>query len=114
MSWNPIRAYHDSKLRKQIKENLFAVLRKNLRYSGQALDLAGIDMLGVDADGNVKETHAIALQAIEELCREHPEYSVVDFKSGVTIVLTRDVDALDDTIRAFNEKIGVIQRGGKF
>lgn len=113
MSLNSVRMWYDGKKKKELKEELLATLRQNLRNTNDALDLEGVDFRASGLSKAEAEKAALLMEAIQELVREHREYSIVDFSGGLTIVLTRGVEALPKELREFNERIGIIERGGK-
>lgn len=115
-SWNPIRAYEDSKKRKAMKDGLLQLCQMRLLRNSDMIQLgnASIDTKFQDQGREAAQMAGRWTQILEEFCREHPEYSLVLWSGVPALCLTRGVDALPQDIREKNEGEGLILRGGKF
>lgn len=96
----------DSQKRAELKAELLALLQKRHRVIER-----GIQLEGVSLDNPTPETLTLVL-VIQDILREHREYSVIQWPGGISIVRTAGIDNLNKEYQEVNENSNFIVRGG--
>jgi hypothetical protein len=96
----------DSQKRLELKNELLTLLRKRQRDVERGIQLEGITL-----DNPTPETMTLIL-VVQDIVREHREYSVIQWPGGISIVRTAGVDTLNKDFQEVNEKSNYIIRGG--
>lgn len=96
----------DSHKRLELKNELLTLLRKRQRDVERGIQLEGITL-----DNPTPETLTLIL-VVQDIVREHREYSVIQWPGGISIVRTAGVDTLNKDFQEVNEKSNYIIRGG--
>jgi hypothetical protein len=96
----------DSQKRSELKAELLALLQKRHRVIER-----GIQLEGVSLDDPTPETLTLVL-VVQDIIREHREYSVIQWPGGISIVRTAGIDNLNKDFQEVNENSNYIVRGG--
>lgn len=96
----------DSQKRAELKAELLDLLQKRHRVIER-----GIQLEGVSLDNPTPETLTLVL-VIQDIIREHREYSVIQWPGGISIVRTAGIDNLNKDYQEVNENSNFIVRGG--
>lgn len=96
----------DSQKRAELKAELLDLLQKRHRVIER-----GIQLEGVSLDNPTPETLTLVL-VIQDIIREHREYSVIQWPGGISIVRTAGIDNLNKDYQEVNENSSFIVRGG--
>lgn len=103
---NSLSFITDSLKRSKIEGELLALARKTLVKPDACLDFEGVSFTDPTPEA------ATVLLILQNLTKKHREYSLVNFKGGVALVRTEDVEKLSAEIRDINEKSNFIVKGG--
>lgn len=96
----------DSQKRAELKAELLALLQKRHRVIERGLQLEGVSL-----DNPTPETLTLVL-VVQDIIREHREYSVIQWPGGISIVRTAGIDNLNKDFQEVNENSNFIVRGG--
>lgn len=96
----------DSQKRAELKAELLALLQKRHRVIERGLQLEGVSL-----DNPTPETLTLVL-VVQDIIREHREYSVIQWPGGISIVRTAGIDNLNKDYQEVNENSNFIVRGG--
>ena len=96
----------DSVKRAELKVELLNLLKQRHRVIER-----GIQLEGVSLDNPTPETLTLVL-VIQDIIREHREYSVIQWPGGISIVRTAGIDNLNKDFQQVNENSNYIVRGG--
>jgi hypothetical protein len=96
----------DSQKRAELKAELLSLLQKRNRVIER-----GIQLEGVSLDNPTPETLTLVL-VVQDIIREHREYSVIQWPGGISIVRTAGIDNLNKDYQEVNENSNFIVRGG--
>lgn len=96
----------DSQKRAELKAELLALLQKRHRVIERGLQLEGVSL-----DNPTPETLTLVL-VVQDIIREHREYSVIQWPGGISIVRTAGIDNLNKEYQEVNENSNFIVRGG--
>ena len=96
----------DSFKRAKIEKEVLALARRLLVKPDSCLDFEGINF------GDPTPEAATTLLILQNITKKHREFSLVNFKGGVALVRTEDVEKLKSEIRDINEKSNFIITGG--
>ena len=96
----------DSQKRAELKAELLALLQKRHRVIERGLQLEGVSL-----DNPTPETLTLVL-VVQDIIREHREYSVIQWPGGISIVRTAGIDNLNKDFQEVNENSNFIVRVG--
>ena len=96
----------DSVKRAELKVELLNLLQKRQNVMERGLQLEGVSL-----DNPTPENLTLVL-VIQDLLREHREYSVIQWVGGISIVRTAGVENLSKDYQEVNENANFIIRGG--
>lgn len=96
----------DSLKRAKIEKEVLALARRLLVKPDSCLDFEGINFADPTPEA------ATTLLILQNITKKHREFSLVNFKGGVALVRTEDVEKLKSDIRDINEKSNFIITGG--
>jgi hypothetical protein len=105
---NPLVAFADFKKRRNLRNELLALMAKRAPGIENGLQFEGITL-----NDPTPESITIVL-VLKEICEDR-QYSIVNWPGGISLVRTAQVDALAQGDRAmvdFNEEKNFIIRGG--
>lgn len=96
----------DSQKRAELKRELETLIRKRHPAIDRGLQFEGVTLL----DPN--EASLSVLLVLQEIVREHREFSIVQWPGGIALVKTGQVDNLNKDYQSVNEQSNYIIRGG--
>lgn len=96
----------DSLKRAKIEGEILKLAKKLLVKPDACLDFEGVNFAEPTPEA------ATLLLILQNITKKHREYSLVNFRGGVALVRTEDVEKLTSDIRDVNEKANFIIRGG--
>jgi hypothetical protein len=96
----------DSLKRARIEGEILKLAKKLLVKPDACLDFEGVNFAEPTPEA------ATLLLILQNITKKHREYSLVNFRGGVALVRTEDVEKLTSDIRDVNEKANFIIRGG--
>lgn len=96
----------DSLKRAKIEGEILKLAKKLLVKPDACLDFEGVNFAEPTPEA------ATLLLILQNITKKHREYSLVNFKGGVALVRTEDVEKLQGEILGINEKSNFIIRGG--
>lgn len=103
---NSLSFITDSLKRSRIEGEILALARKLLVKPDACLDFEGVSFTDPTPEA------ATLLLILQSIAKKHREFSLVNFKGGVALVRTEDVEKLDGSLRHINEKSNFIITGG--
>lgn len=103
---NAVSFLSDSLKRAKIEGEILALANKLLVKPDSCLDFEGINF----ADPTPES--ATLLLILQSITKKHKKFSLVNFKGGVALVRTEDVEKLAADVRDINEKSNFIITGG--
>lgn len=96
----------DSLKRSRMEGEILALARRLLVKPDACLDFEGVNFSEPTPEA------ATLLLILQSITKKHREFSLVNFKGGVALVRTEDVEKLGAEIRTVNEKSNFIIKGG--
>ncbi len=96
----------DTNKREALKGEILKLARTQLLKPDAGLQFEGIDFSNPTPEG------ATLLLILQDICKTHREYSIINWTGGVSLVRTADVEKLKSEYRDVNEKNNFIIRGG--
>ena len=103
---NPSSVALDSQKRAELKSELEQLIRKRHPAIDRGLQFEGVTLL----DPNEKSLSILLV--LQEIVREHREFSIVQWPGGIALVKTGQVDNLNADYQKVNEQSNYIIRGG--
>lgn len=111
--FNPLQMFSDHFERREMKGQVLRIIQTIFASAppGALIDLKDISITGQGGHPD-QRMQMMVMGIVREICFQYPQWSLVDFKGGVGIARTIEVESLPERIRAQNVAGGNIIIGG--